>query len=128
MRSEVVDPYAMLGESEQSELKIGTFVRAEIQGLRADNVIVLPRSVLRPDDSVLVANARHKLEIRSVDVLRAEPETVYISSGLRPGELVISTVMDAPIPGTLLALSEEKTKPDDTPADESQIAGTGEQK
>lgn len=125
--AEVVDPYAVLGESEQSELKIGTFVRAEIQGLRADNIIVLPRSVLRPDDSVLVANAEHKLEIRSVDVLRAEPETVYISSGLKPGELVISTVMDAPVPGTLLALSGEKTTPDDTPADESQIAGTGEQ-
>jgi hypothetical protein len=82
---------------------------------------------LRPDDSVLVANAEHKLEIRPVEVLRAEPETVYISSGLKPGELVISTVMDAPIPGTLLAISEEKNTPDDTPVDESQISSSGVQ-
>lgn len=103
--AQIVDPYAVLGKSDQSELKVGTFVRAEIQGLRAENVIVLPRSVLRENDTVLMANAEHKLEVRPVEVLRAEPQTVYIGSGIEEGEQVISTAMDAPIPGALLAIS-----------------------
>jgi len=106
---EIVDPYGVLGQSNQLELKMGTFVRAEIQGLRADNVVVLPRSVLRADDTVLIANDELKLEIRPVKVLRAEPRSVYISEGVAGGELIITTSMDAPIPGTRLTFSEEET-------------------
>jgi RND family efflux transporter MFP subunit len=106
--AEVIDPYGVLGQSSQPELKMGTFVRAEIQGLRADNVVILPRSVLQADETVLVANAERKLEIRQVTVLRAEPRNVYISEGLAGGELVITTSMDAPIPGTHLAITGEE--------------------
>jgi RND family efflux transporter MFP subunit len=102
--AEIADPYGVLGQSEQPELKVGTFVRAEIQGLRADNVIVLPRAVLRENDTVLVANDDNRLEIRPVDVLRAEPQTIYVSGGLQAGERVISTAMEAPIPGSLLTV------------------------
>ena len=106
--AEVIDPYGVLAQSGQPELKMGAFVRAEIQGLRAENVIVLPRSVLQADDTVLLANEESKLEIRQVTVLRAEPRNVYISDGLKGGEQVITTSMDAPIPGTLLAITGEE--------------------
>jgi RND family efflux transporter MFP subunit len=105
--AEFVDPYGVLGQSNQAELKMGTFVRAEIQGLRAENVVVLPRSALQADDTVLVANDERKLEIRPVTILRSEPRNVYISAGLSGGEWVITTSMDAPIPGTLLAITGE---------------------
>ena len=126
--AEITDPYAVLGKSKQSELKVGTFVRAEIQGLRADNVIVLPRAVLRADDTVLVANHENKLEIRPVQVLRAEPENVYISSGLEAGERVIKTIMDAPIPGTLLAISENPVPTAAQSAPDAQVASSVEQR
>lgn len=106
--AEVVDPYAVLGRSSAEELKMGSFVRAKIQGLRAENVVVLPRSVLRADDTVLVANEQRQLEIRSVTVLRAEPRVVYIGDGVADGELVVTTSMDAPIPGTQLAVTGEE--------------------
>jgi RND family efflux transporter MFP subunit len=103
--AEVVDPYGMLGRSAQPELRMGTFVRAEIQGRQAEDVVVLPRAVLRPDRTVLIANAERRLEVRPVTVARAEPRKVYISSGIEAGELVITTSMDAPIPGTRLAIA-----------------------
>jgi RND family efflux transporter MFP subunit len=106
--AEVIDPYGVLGQSEQAELKVGSFVRAEIQGLRAENVVVLPRSVLRPEDTVLVANSERLLEVRPVTVLRAEPRRVYISDGIEEGERVITTSMDAPIPGTRLSVNGEE--------------------
>ena len=103
--AQVVDPYGVLGQSHQQELKIGTFVNAEIQGLPAENVVVLPRFVLRPDQTVLVVNAEQELEILPVTVLRAEPKYVYVSSGISAGALVITTSLDAPVPGTRLSVN-----------------------
>ena len=109
--AQVVDPYGVLGQSHQQELKIGTFVNAEIQGLPAENVVVLPRYVLRADHTVLVANQDNELEILSVTVLRAEPKKVYLSQGIEGGAKVVTTTLDAPVPGTRLAIrgSEEST-------------------
>jgi RND family efflux transporter MFP subunit len=105
--AEVVDPYGVLGRSDQAELKMGAFVRAEIQGLEVEDVVVLPRSVLRPDQTVLIADDERRLEIRPVTVVRAEPRLAYIGSGIEAGEWVITTSMDAPIPGMQLAISGE---------------------
>jgi RND family efflux transporter MFP subunit len=111
--AQIVDPYGVLGQSHQQELKIGTFVHAEIQGLPADNVVVLPRFVLRPDNTVLAANKDNKLEILPVTVLRAEPRKVYLSKGIAGGTRVVTTTLDAPVPGTRLAIRglEDSTPP-----------------
>jgi len=68
-------------------------------------VVVLPRSALINDDTVLIANSDSELEVRSVKVLRAEPRTVYITEGITAGELIVTTRLDAPIPGTLLTIN-----------------------
>jgi RND family efflux transporter MFP subunit len=124
--AQVVDPYGVLGRSHQAELKVGTFVRAEILGLRANNVFKLPRSVLRPDNTVLVANAERKLEIRQVNVLRAEPRSVYIRDGIVDGDMVITTSLDAAIPGTQLTISgEDRPAPAQDSSTDSTVASTG---
>lgn len=102
--AQVIDPYGVLGQSHQEELKIGTFVNAEIQGLPAENVVVLPRYVLRADHTVLIANDDNELEILPVTVLRAEPRKVYLSQGIEGGTQVVITTLDAPVPGTKLAI------------------------
>lgn len=128
--AEVIDPYGVLGRSDHSELRMGTFVRAEIQGMAVEDVVVLPRAVLRPEDTVLVANDQRQLEVRPVEVVRAEPRLVYISDGIEEGELVITTSMDAPIPGTRLTISGEAPATDETAdSDPEDLAATtgGEQ-
>jgi RND family efflux transporter MFP subunit len=105
--AQVVDPYGVLGQSQQKELKIGTFVTAEIQGLQADNVVVLPRSVLLSGQKVMIVNDQNQLEILAVNVLRTEPKRVYISDGIAPGSRVITTTLDAPVPGTKLAINDD---------------------
>ena len=105
----VVDPYGLLGESQQDELRMGTYVRAQINGRRVEDVVVLPRFALRNDNTVLVANKERELEIRSVVVAREEPRQVYITSGVKGGDLVVTTTLDAPIPGTRLVLSGEES-------------------
>jgi RND family efflux transporter MFP subunit len=105
---EVKDPYGVLGVSDQEELKVGTFVRAEIEGHRVEKFIVLPRAVLRPDETLLVANKKRELEIREVTVLRTDLRNVYIGGGISDGELVITTSIEAPIPGTKLVITGEE--------------------
>ena len=109
--AEVIDPYGVLGQSNQPELRMGTFVRASIQGLRADDVVVLPRSVLQSGNTVLVANSSDQLEIRQVEVVRAEPRFIYISDGIEGGERVVTTSLDAPIPGTRLSVVGDQAAP-----------------
>jgi len=117
--AQVIDPYGVLGQSHQKELKIGTFVNAAIQGLPADNVVILPRYVLQSNNTVIIINDNNELEILPVTVLRAEPKKVYISSGIKAGARVITTTLDAPIPGTKLTArghqqNDTPTTPDGT--------------
>jgi RND family efflux transporter MFP subunit len=124
--AQVVDPYGVLGQSTQDELKVGTFVSASIEGRALENVVVLPRYALLDDNTVLVANEDRELEIRPVSVIRAEPRLVYISHGVETGELVVTTTLEAPIPGTKLAISGEET---DAPAgtiDSEVVAAAGD--
>jgi RND family efflux transporter MFP subunit len=124
--AEVMDPYGVLGQNHQNELKIGTFVRAEIQGQRADGVFKLPRSVLRSNNTVLVADTERQLQIRQVVVLRAEPRSVYISEGIMDDDMVITTTLDAAIPGTQLVISgEDRPAPSPDASGESAVASAG---
>jgi len=100
--AQVVDPYGVLGQSHQKELKVGTFVNAAIEGLPAKNAVVLPRYVLQADNTVFIINDKNELQILPVEVLRSEPKKVYISGGIKAGTRVITTTLDAPVPGTKL--------------------------
>jgi multidrug efflux pump subunit AcrA (membrane-fusion protein) len=121
----VVDPYGILGKSEQDELKVGTFVAAEIQGLAVENVVVLPRLALQNDGTVLVANRDRKLEVRDVRLVREEPDLVYISAGVSAGEKVVTTILDAPIPGMQLAINGEAPRQNSSANADTAVADTG---
>ena len=71
------------------------YVRAEIVGRDAEDVIVLPRSALRGRDEVMVVDADERIRFREVDVLRATTEEVLVRDGLAPGERVCLTQMEA---------------------------------
>ena len=102
--AQVIDPYGVLGQSHQSELKVGTFVNAEIEGLPVENMVILPRYVLQADHTVYAVDQQDRLEVLPVVVLRAEAKKVYISSGIKVGTRVITTTLEAPVPGTQLAI------------------------
>ena len=121
--AQVVDPYGVLGESSQAELKIGTFVHAAIEGLPADNVVILPRHVLRTDNTVVAVDDQNKLQILPVTVLRSEPKKVYISSGIEAGTRIVTTNLDAPLPGTLLRVSESQDSPAQAQSNQSSAPG-----
>jgi len=124
--AEIVDPYGVLGASDQEEIKVGTFVSARIEGRSAGEVVILPRHAVRGDNTVLVANDNRELEVREVTVVRSEPREVLISDGVRGGELVVTTTLEAPIPGMKLTINgEQRTEPETDQAAESAVADEG---
>jgi len=93
----IVDPYGL--HSEGPSLPIGTFVAASIAGSNAVDVIPVPRGALRGADQVLVVNDDNQIEIRTVDVLRADSDYAYLRSGVSAGERITTTAIEAPTNG-----------------------------
>ena len=96
--AEVKDPYGRGSDRSRPPLAVGMFVEAEIRGKRVSEVVVLPRSVLR-GDQVLVVDEADRLYYRTVEVLRAERDQVLIASGLSEGERVCLSVVQTPVNG-----------------------------
>jgi RND family efflux transporter MFP subunit len=83
-------------------LPIGLFVQAIITGKRIDNIIALPRSVIRNNNQVLVVDAENKMYYQDVEIFRLEEDRVLISGGLLPGEFICTSPIQAVVDGMLV--------------------------
>ena len=94
----IEDPYEPSTEDpDRPPLAVGLFVEAEIRGRPADNIVVLPRSALRPAGDgyqVLVVDGDSRLRFRDVEVLRLDGERAMIGDGLDEGAAVCVSTLD----------------------------------
>jgi RND family efflux transporter MFP subunit len=93
----VDDPYAMRREG--PELPVGTFVQASIQGTVAENIVRIPRSVVRGSNQLVFVDDEDKIRVRYVDIVRSDAKYIYVSGGAEPGERVVMTALESPING-----------------------------
>ncbi len=77
------------------KLRPGTFVKCSINGETFENIFVLPRYLLQQNTLFIVVSG--KLQKKEVKVLRKFEEKVYVQSGLKKGDQILST----PIPGAI---------------------------
>lgn len=131
---EVEDPYAVNGER-GAPLRFGQFVEAQITSRQTENLMVLPRSILRLDNTILTVNDNREIEIKPVEIARTTAKDVFIQSGLEEGSLVVTSAVPNPyngmkvrLPGDEPVLSDEaKTdKGDDKDKIESNTSSGGE--
>ena len=80
-------------------LPIGLYVEADIQGRTVENIISLPRSVIRNNNQVLIVDAENKMYYREVEIFRLEEQQVLISSGILPGERICISPIQAVVDG-----------------------------
>ena len=97
--AQVDDPYGRLGGGDQTPLSIGLFVEAEIAGRKVDAAVVLPRSALRHDNTVMVIDQESRLRFRDVDLLRLGRTEAVITGGLQAGELICISSLEAATDG-----------------------------
>ena len=112
------DPYAL--HSNAVPLPVGTFVSATIAGSEAENVIRVPRSVIRGSDELIFVDDDSKLRIRRVNIIRGDANFVYLGGGAEVGERVVVTSLETPINGMAV-----RVKGDEPPADD-QLASAEE--
>ncbi|HEY9035223.1 MAG TPA: efflux RND transporter periplasmic adaptor subunit [Pseudomonadales bacterium] len=102
----VIDPYGLNAAADPSrpKLRIGSFVEARIEGYPMENLVELPRHVLRAGNRVWVIDQDHRLRDRPVDVLVSEGDITYIAGGLEDGDRVCLTPVGNVLPGTRVEL------------------------
>lgn len=104
-QSAVQNPPA--GESSQSiPLPVGLYVEASIRGKTVDNLYALPREVIRSGNRVLIVDAENRLRFREVEILRLEDDRVLIAAGLRPGERICMSPIQAVVDGMLVQVAD----------------------
>jgi RND family efflux transporter MFP subunit len=93
--AQVTNPYGRGTDPDRPPLAAGLFVEAEIEGIEAEKVVVLPRAALRDGDRVLVVDEESRLRFRGVDLLRVTREEIIVRGGLAAGERVCLSPLEA---------------------------------
>lgn len=107
---EIEDPLELKKPvGERTPLLLGDYLEVEIGGRLLDDVIPLSRSALRNGSKVWVADSQQQLQIRTVDISWRNADTVFVSSGLQPGERVIVSDLATPVPGLPLRVTNSDT-------------------
>jgi RND family efflux transporter MFP subunit len=105
----VSDPLALHPESAGlPPLMVGSFVEVRIEGKVLQDVVRLPRSLLRKNDTVWVMGDDDRLDIRSVRVALRDTDFAYVLEGLAAGERVVVTSLSTVTNGAELRLSESQ--------------------
>lgn len=103
----VPEPYGRQPGKDRPPLAAGMFVSATISGRTMENMFRLPRIALRGADTLLVVDATNRLWSRAVEVLRADHEEVIVQSGLKAGDRVCLTPLEAPVDGMDVRIAAE---------------------
>ena len=101
-RSRMVNAIVRVANADDGDhppLPVGLFVNAEIQGRLVDDVVILPRAVLRNQNQVLVVDDDNRLRFRDVTLLRFDQDNVVINGGLEAGEIVNLSPLQTVIEG-----------------------------
>lgn len=130
--AEIQDPYLRKNRKEgQLPLKYGSFVTAVIKGRTVDGIVQLPRHLVR-NGSVAVVSSDNVIEIREVNVVRTDIDSVYIKDSLSDGERISLTKLNNMSTGQVVKILGEMQKNDngaetpDSETKEQRLASAGE--
>ncbi len=87
------------------DIKPGTFVKCSILGETFDDLFMLPRHLLKRNDTVFIVQ-ENKLKIKPVTVLRKFEDEVFINQGLNSGDKIISSPLPGALEGMELTIKE----------------------
>lgn len=119
--AEIADPYGLHSEQEQP-LRIGTFVDASIEGKHFNNLVMLPRHILRAGNRVWVIDQQQRLQNRQVSTLRTDGPYIYVTAGLDDNERVCLSNISGAIAGSKVRVAtitdSDQLAPTTTPPSE----------
>jgi RND family efflux transporter MFP subunit len=103
----VADPYGLDDNDRQVPLRVGTFVKASIQGKVLKDVFKVPRSALLEGSRMGLVDDQALLKIISVEVASTDDNHYYISEGLQDGHQIVTSALGTPIEGLKLRIKND---------------------
>lgn len=104
---EVQDPYNLAGQRHPQPLRFGRFVQAQVAGMQADDMVVVPRYAVTARNTVWLVNENRELEEREITIRRTDGNDVYVSAGLQDGDKVLLTQLANPLPSMRVRLESD---------------------
>ncbi|MGB6136311.1 MAG: efflux RND transporter periplasmic adaptor subunit [Shewanella sp.] len=121
--AEIRDPYLRnTNTSNQLPLKYGSFVNAVITGRTVNDVVTLPRHVVR-NGQVAVVTQDNIIEMRQVNIIRSDVDTLYIKGSFKANERVSTTSVNSLSSGQKVKILGEEPTNTDTPPEAATTAG-----
>ena len=107
----LADPYGLKVDqgNKSVPLRVGTFVKASIEGKVLKDVFQIPRSALLEGSRVGLIDSDQLLEIVSVTVAHADDQYYYLSNGLTEGMEIVISALGTPIEGLKLRVRNDLT-------------------
>ena len=100
------DPYGTTNRSRAMPLAVGLYVEAEIEGRPLVDAVQMVAEGLRAGSEVFVLNGEGQLEVRQIDVVHRNRNTVMVSAGIEAGDQIIVSAIRNPINGMRLEAIE----------------------
>ena len=101
---EVKNPYDV--SQSGAPLLNGSFVKAEIPGVKIDDVTLVPRSALRNQSQVVIVDGDNKMWSRPIEIMHSSPKSILVR-GIANGSLVVISPLDMLIEGTEVTVQED---------------------
>jgi len=101
------DPYGIIEGNQAGELRMGTFVNADITGKTVQNALAIPRRAIHGANTVYLVDEENKLHISQIDILRSEVEYVYTLETLPENQRLVVTNIETPVDGMTLRINGE---------------------
>lgn len=80
-------------------LLLGSYVNVNIDSGKLKNVIAVPRTASRDNDTIWVMKDGGILEIRKIDPIWRDQDYIYLDKGISTGEKLVITDISAPLQG-----------------------------
>ena len=107
----LADPYGLKVDqgNKSVPLRVGTFVKASIEGKVLKDVFQIPRSALLEGSRVGLIDSEQLLKIVPVTVAHADDQYYYLSDGLTAGMEIVISALGTPIEGLKLRVRNDLT-------------------
>ncbi len=96
------------GHMRTGKILLGSYVKVRIAAGDLDGVYVIPRQAIRDNDRIWVLTVENTLAIRQTTVKWRRKDELLVTVELGPGEKVITSRLQSPLPGALLRTENGK--------------------
>lgn len=102
--AEIEDPYGL--DHNYPPLRFGYFVSAKIEGRAVEQVIMVPRNLIRTGNKLWISDTDGRLRNRRVELLRSSGEFALVKGGLEAGDQIVLSTIPSAVAGTVVRINE----------------------